>query len=66
MLKNILFNKALVFLLQEMTMLNGLTHNLTVCFESWLFVSIILGLLLCCIVSIIQKTLPVNKYMNAI
>ena len=56
-----LLNRALIMLLQEMLIINGLTHNPNMCFVSWLFQDVILGVVLCCIVSITRKSIPVKS-----
>lgn len=56
MFKSTSLNKKLIFFLQEMLIIIGLTHNHTVCFVSWLFDGVILRVVLCCIVSITQKS----------
>jgi len=54
--KSTLHNKKLIFLLQEMLIIIGLTRNHTVCFVSWLFDGVIRRVVLCCVVSITQKS----------
>jgi len=39
-----------------MLIIIGLAHNRTVCFVSWLFDGVILRVVLCCVVSITQKS----------
>ena len=56
MFQSTLLNKTFLLLLQEMLIISGLTHNLTVCFVSWLFHGVILRLVVCCIVSITQNS----------
>jgi hypothetical protein len=60
MFKSTLLHNKLIFLLQEMLVINGLTHNHTVCFVSWLFDDVFLRVVLTCVVSITQKPVSVR------